>query len=321
MDSRKPFKIVVAEPFASEAISRLEEIGNVTILGNSAPDTLIAALPDADALLVRGKAHVTARIIAAAPRLKVIGRASPNIDHIDLRAAGRRDIHVVYSPLVAVNSCAEFTLGLILAVHRRILCYDRDLRTGKFETLRRPAGREIGQETIGLLGIDPVAEKLGTMLSAAFGCKILYHDPSGNQPASFQAESVGFDALLGNSDILSIHLRLTKETRGLLNAQRIGKMKSTAMLVNTSRGAVVDTIALAEALDKHEIAGAALDVFEAEPLPSHHPLRKPSLNCILTPHVAGATLDAAEGRFNVADDVVRVLQGEHPEHAAKLPPE
>ncbi|MFQ5412456.1 MAG: NAD(P)-dependent oxidoreductase, partial [Phycisphaerae bacterium] len=320
-DGRKPFKIVIAEPFASEAISRLEEIGHVTVLGNSAPDTLIAALPDADALLVRGKAHVTARIIDAAPRLKVIGRASPNIDHIDLRAASRRDIRVVYSPHAAVSSCAEFTLGLILAVHRRILFYDRDLRAGKFETLRNPTGREIGRETIGLLGIDPIANQLGAILSTAFGCKILYHDPYGNLPELFQGESVGLDALLGNADILSIHLRLTKETRGLLNAQQIHKMKTTAVLVNTSRGAVVDTLALAEALQQRRIAGAALDVYEAEPLPTQHPLREASLNCILTPHVAGATLDASEGRFKVADDVVRVLQGEPPEHAVKLPPD
>ncbi|MFQ5429167.1 MAG: NAD(P)-dependent oxidoreductase [Phycisphaerae bacterium] len=319
MKGRKPFRIVVAEPYASEALALLEDVADVTLLKSSAPDTLISALPEADALLIRGKTHVTARIINAAPRLKVIGRASPTVDHIDLRAAGRRDIRVVYSPHAAVNSSAEFALGLILALHRRIPFLDRQLREGKFEAIRTPSGREIGRQCVGLLGIDPVAEKLGRILSTAFGCRIVYHDPRGRSPTGFRGESLELGPLLSSADIVSVHLRASPETRGLINADRLRQMKPSAILINVTGGAVIDTIALAEALRVHAIAGAALDVFETEPLATQHPLRR-APNCILTPHVAGATLDASAGRFNVAEDVLRVLQGQDPKYPVDIPP-
>lgn len=313
MDARKPFRIVVAEPFAEEAVSRLKEVGSVTILENSAPKTLISALQEADALLVRARTHVTARIIDAAPRLKVIGRASPTIDHIDMRAAKKRDIRVVYAPYAAVVSSAEFTLGLILALHRRIPFLDRQLREGNFETIRHPTVHEIGHQTIGFLGIDAVAEKLGSIISTVFGSKLIYYDPFGVKATTFDAREVSLETLLADTDILTIHLRVSGETRGFMNAERIRKMKSSAILVNTSRGTVVNTAALAEALKEGCISGAALDVFENEPLSAHHPLCKEP-NCILTPHVAGATLDATARRFNVAEDVVRVLKGESPKY-------
>jgi D-3-phosphoglycerate dehydrogenase len=318
MSSESDFQIVVAEPFDPGAVARLEEIGQVNVLEDSAPDTLIAALPQADALLVRSKAHVTARIIDAAPRLKVIGRASPTVDHIDLRAARRRQIHVVYSPHAAVASAAEFTLALILAIQRRVPFLNRQLREGHFETLRKPVSREMRHETLGLLGLDPVAERLGQMCSAAFGLAIIYHDPFGGSPGSFTGQAVDLDTLLVESDILSVHLPLLAKTRGLLNSERIAKMKTSAVLVNTSRGGVIDTVALARALKSRALGGAALDVFETEPLPANHPLRR-SPNCILTPHVAGITLDASSSRFDVADDVVRVLSGEPPCFPVELP--
>lgn len=313
MKGSRPHQIVVAEPFDSTAVARLEAIGKVNILEDSAPETLINAIPAADALLVRSKAHVTARIINAAPRLKVIGRASPSIDHIDLRAARQRNISIVYAPHAAVTSTAEFTLALILAVSRRIPFYDRRLRDGKSDAARGPSGHEMGHQTLGLLGIDPVAEKLGRMCRAAFGSHILYHDPAGREPTDLEALAVDLDTLLGESDILSVHLPLSPNTRRMLNTERIAKLKPTAVVVNASRGAVIDTEALANALRNRQIAGAALDVFETEPLPANHPLQQ-AQNCILTPHVAGSTLDASASRFNVADDVVRVLEGKPPRY-------
>jgi D-3-phosphoglycerate dehydrogenase len=169
MRGKTSYEIVVAEPYSPEAISRLEQIGKVKVLLDAAPETLMAALTTADALLVRSKAHVTARIIDAAPNLKVIGRASSTADHIDLRAARRRNIHVVYAPQVAVTSTAEFTLSLIIALHRRLLFLDRQLREGQFDALRAPVGREMSRETLGLWGLDPIAERLGKLCTAAFG--------------------------------------------------------------------------------------------------------------------------------------------------------
>ncbi len=318
MRGNKSYEIVVAEPFSPEAISRLEKIAQVKVLPDAAPETMMAALGTADALLVRAKAHVTARIIEAAPNLKVIGRASATADHIDLRAARRRNIHVVYAPQVAVTSTAEFTLSLILALHRRLLFFDRQVREGQFDALRSPAGREMSRETLGLWGLDPVAERLGKLCTAAFGLRIVYHDPAGRDPVDFQGEAMDLDGLLAESDFLSMHLPQSADTKGILNAQRLAKLKPNAVVVNTTRGSLVDTVALAQALKKGELAGAGLDVFEVEPLPADHPIRR-APRCILSPHVAGATLDASSERFNVADDVVRVLTGETPHFPVPLP--
>ncbi len=318
MKGSKLYEIVVAEAFSPEAISRLQQIGQVTVLNDAAPETMMAALTTADALLVRSKAHVTARIIDAAPNLKVIGRASATADHIDLRAARRRNIHVVYAPQVAVTSTAEFTLAMIMALHRRLHIFDRQIREGQFDALRSPAGREMSRETLGLWGLDPVAERLGKLVTTAFGLRILYHDPAGRDPVDFKGEAVDMETLLAESDFLSMHLPQSAETKGILNAQRIAKLKPTAVVVNTARGSLIDTVALAHALKKGDIAGAGLDVFEVEPLPADHPIRR-APRCILTPHVAGATLDASSERFNVADDVVRVLTGELPHFPVPLP--
>lgn len=316
MKGAKSLRIVLAEPFDPAVVARLEQIGRVSTLEDSAPESLLSAVAEADALLVRSKAHVTARIIEAAPRLKVIARASPTVDHIDLRAAKRRNISVVYAPNVAVASTAEFAFAAMMMLSRRIPFYDGQLRDGKFDTLRAPWGHEMRNHTIGLLGVDPVAQHLAELLSKAFSPPIIYHAPDGRTLEGASAQAVTLDALLAESDILSIHLPLSPQTRGLLNADRLAKLKPGAMIVNTSRGAVIDTAALAAALRKHLIAGAALDVFEAEPLPGNHPLRT-APNCILTPHIAGATLDAAAARYDVADDVARVLKGEQPKHPAE----
>jgi phosphoglycerate dehydrogenase-like enzyme len=313
-----PYHIVVAEPFGPEAIFRLREFGQVELLEDSAPDKLLTAVSEADALLVRSRTHVTARIIDAATRLKVIGRASPTVDHIDLRAARRRNIHVVYAPRAGVSSTAEFALGLILTLHRRIPFLNRQLREGQFDALRQPFCRELRHLTLGLLGMDTVAETLGMMCSAAFELRVIYWDPAGATSAKFRAQAVDLDGLLAGADILSVHLPLSPQTRHLLNAERIAKLRPTAIVVNVSRGAVIDTAALAQALKDRTIAGAALDVFETEPLPVTHPLRR-APNCILTPHVAGLTLDAAAGRFDVAEDVIRVLHGQPPLYPFELP--
>jgi D-3-phosphoglycerate dehydrogenase len=318
MTEDKPFHIVVAEPFDPEAVTRLQTCGRVEVLADSMPETLLAALTNADALLVRSRTHVTARIIEAAPSLKVIGRASPTIDHIDLRAARRRNISVVYAPHAAVASLAEFTFALILSTHRRIPCFNRQLREGQFDLIRKPAAREMRNQIVGLLGIDVVAEEVGRMCVAAFGSQIVCHDPAGGKPVGLRAEVLDLDSFFAAADIVSVHLPQAQSTRHFLNAARLAKMKQAAILVNASRGGTIDTVALADALKNHVIAGAALDVFESEPLPANHPLRR-APNCILTPHVAGLTHDAATSRFAVADDVIRVLNGQPPEHPADLP--
>jgi len=314
----KSFEIVVAEPYDATAIARLEEIGRVTVLDDASPERLLEAVTGADALLVRTRARVTARIIDAAPRLKAIGRASPCLDHLDLRAAQRRGITVVYAPHIAVNSTAEFAFALLLALERRFCYYNHKLMEGEFDSVRAaPITREVRGLTLGLLGMDAVAEALGRLCKRAFDMPVLFHDPLGRVPSDLSARGIGLDDLLSTADMISVHLPASPATKGLLNAERIGRMKPTAVLVNTSRGCVIDTVALAHALKKGKLAGAGLDVFETEPLPADHPLRQ-APNCILTPHIAGVTHEASAERFHVVEDVVRVLTGQTPRFPAPL---
>jgi len=246
-------------------------------LADCSPESILAEMQGTHALLVRTKAHITARIIDAAPELMVIGRASPSIDHIDLRAIKRRQISIVYCPHLAVNSIAQFALGMILCLQRRIGYLDRQVRDGKFDVLRTPAGRELGRQTLGLFGVDPVAASLARICVNAFGMPVLYHDPfEGCHAASestgasaridMPGESVDLDRLLKESDILSVHLTGPRDGKPHLDAKSFSRMKPTAVLINASRGTAIHTVDLAQALRRRTIAGAALDVFEVEPL-------------------------------------------------------
>gem|GEM_PF-3145230 len=311
-------KIVVAEPYSETALDRLREVGHVVVLPESSPEALLAEIDNARALLVRAKAHVTARIIDAAPELRVIARASPTVDHIDLRAARRKSISVVYSPNAAVESSAEFVVGLLLAHRRRIPYLDLQLRGGKFENLRRPMGYRLGLSTVGFLGMDAVGQRVAEVLHNSFAPDLiaLPLDDSIGLPSCVTL--VDEETLLGRADVLCIFVSTTRKHKHFINAERLAKMRSSALIINTSKGAIIDTTALAAALEARQVGGAALDVFENEPLPGNHPIRR-APNCLLTPHVAGATLDAVEGRYDVADDVIRILRGEAPSYPADLP--
>jgi len=313
MSAESGMRFVIAEPFQAKALDRLRQVGSVVELPDSSPQSLLNAIGEADALLVRSRTHVTARILEAATRLKVIGRAASSCDHIDLRVARQKQIGVVYAPAAATRSLVEFTVGLILASQRRLLDYDRRLRSGEFASLRAPVSRELGRLTVGLLGMGVVAEAVGKTMADAFGCRVVYADPTGGRPAAFRAEEVPVEQLLRESGVVSMHLPLRSTTKQFLNASRIAMLSADAVVVNTSRGGLVDTAALAEALKSGRIGGAALDVFETEPLPMNHPLRN-APHCILTPHVGCVTKDSEEAVFDVVDDVLRVLQGEQPRY-------
>ncbi len=313
MSAESGLRFVVAEPFHAKALDRLKQFGSVLELSDSSPQTLLNAIGDADALLVRARTHVTARILEAASRLKVIGRAAPSCDHIDLRVARQRQIGVVYAPAAATRSLVEFTVGLILAAQRRLLDYDRRLRSGEFASLRAPISREMGRLTVGLLGMGLVAEAVGKTMADAFGSRIVYADPTGGRPVELKAEEVSVEQLLRESGVVSMHLPLRSTTKQFLNAGRIAMLSPEAVVVNTTRGGLIDTLALADALKSGRLAGAALDVFETEPLPMNHPLRN-APRCILTPHVGCVTKDSDEAVFEVVEDVLRVLRGETPQY-------
>lgn len=313
-------RIVVAEPPAgAEWLRRLRESCDVIEAADGSPAALIELLPGALGLVVRVKTHVTARMIEAGAALRVIGRAGPSLDHVDLRAAARRGIVVVYAPTAQTASIAEFIVGQMLACVRRLAWFDRKVRENQFERVRlETGGRELRCLTIGLLGGGPVADAVAAILSRGFGARVIACAPPGVEGPGDGVVRVEMDTLLAESDVLSVHLPQRPELTRFLSTEALAKMKPTAVLVNSSRGSVIDHAALAERLKTRRLGGAAIDVFDAEPLPLTHPLRN-APHCLLTPHIAANTADANDACGAVVDDVLRVLRGEPPLHSASLP--
>ncbi len=310
-------RIVVAEPFSGPR-SRLEEFAEVETVSDWTPETLAQAVGDADALIVPARAHVTARILDAGTKLRVVGRVGPSLDHLDVRGAAKRGVKIVYAPEAAVRSQIELTLALILAVHRGLLFLDRRVRDGRLEVLRTLECRELGRTTVGLLGMNRVAAGVAEVVSGTFGCRVLFHDPGGAARNERAAEAVDLETLLKKSDLVSIHLALNESTRGLLSAERLALLRPNARLVNTSRSGVLDGEALAERLKRHELAGAAIDLADNEPLPASHPLRA-APNCLLTAHAGSSAWDPYAAGSEVAEDVIRVLTGMPPKSVAPVP--
>ena len=280
---------------------------------------LAARLGDVDALVVRSETKVTAAILDAAKSLQVVGRAGVGVDNIDVRAATARGVYVVNAPLGNIVAAAEHTVALTLALLRRVVDADRSVRAGEW-TRSKFIGRELRGKTLGLVGVGRVGGEVARR-AVGFGMTVIAHDPFATEASARAAGArlVELDELLRTADVISLHVPLTEKTRGLVDGAALAKLKPTAVIVNASRGEVVDLDALAAALEKGSIAGAALDVFATEPLPADAAIRR-APRTVLTPHIAGST---AEAQTNVAVDVVEqildVLDGRPARFAVNAP--
>jgi D-3-phosphoglycerate dehydrogenase / 2-oxoglutarate reductase len=296
-------KILVTDRVGEEGISYLKDKGYEVIVSPTiTAEELMHAAADVDALLVRGRTKVTTEVIAVAKRLKVIGRSGTGVDTIDTKAAQDRHIAVVNAPGANAQSVAEHTMALMLAVSRHIVPAVNSVKAGKWEKANYH-GMELQGKTLGILGMGHIGSRVAK-LAEAFGMTVLFYVRGGD-----------LATVLKQSDVISIHLPLTDETRGRIGAKELASMKRTAMLINTARGAIVDEKALVSALQEGTIAAAALDVYEKEPLSPDSALLKLT-NVILTPHV-GADSPESENRasLSVAQDIHRVLQGEKPRNS------
>ena len=269
----------------------------------------------ADGLLVQ-HAPVTAEVFAELDDLAVVGRYGIGLDNVDVKAATDRGVAVVHHPSYCVDEVSTHAVTLTLSCLRHVGGYDRDVKAGTWDwTTGRPLHRLSGL-TLGLAGFGQIPRRVAAKASA-FGLDVVAYDPyvSAEEVAHGGAEKVSFDELLARSDAISVHAPLTDETRGLFDADAFAAMRESAVLVNTSRGAVVDVDALAAALDAGEIRTAALDVLPEEP-PRDSPLLDHD-DVLLTPHVAWYSEEStAELRRGVTEDVLRILAGESPERPA-----
>ena len=311
------FNVIVTEFIHPAGIQLLEEAG-VEVLQlppGSDGSALMEEVPGADALITRGGIRVTREIMAASTRLRVVGVHGVGCDHVDLQAAKELGKVVLNTPSALTETVAEMTLALMLALTRRVVSADRAVRAGEWT---RKYGDLIGSElmgkTVGIIGLGRIGAAVASRLTP-FRVELLYHDviERSELEAELGIRRVELDALLGESDIITLHTPLTPGTRALISKREFHLMRTGVYLVNTSRGKVIDQRALVEALETGKVAGAALDVFEEEPLDPADPLASMG-NVILTPHLGASSREAMRRMaVQVAEGVVEVLRGGVPE--------
>ena len=272
---------------------------------------LTEAIADVQAVLVR-VAKLSADVIMAAKKLKIIGKHGVGYDNIDIQAATASGVIVTNTPLANSTSVAEHALALLLAVARRIGETERDLNRGAMRTQKLYQGMELSGKVMGVIGLGSAGLRLARMTGQGLSMRVLGFDPYKVPWPDGIEHCTDLDPLLRQADFISIHVPLTKETTSLIGKEALPKMKPTAILVNTARGGIVDEAAVAEAVTAGRLAGAGLDVVVDEPLKPSHPLNGVP-NIILTPHMAGVTEEAMMRMAqDSAEDILRVLRGERP---------
>jgi D-3-phosphoglycerate dehydrogenase / 2-oxoglutarate reductase len=294
------FRVLVADKLALEGLAPLRRSGSFELVERHGltGDELATALAEVDAVIVRSSTRITREVLARAVRLQVIGRAGVGVDNIDVAAATERGIAVLNAPAGNTISAAELTLALLLAVVRRVPAADRSMKAGEWR--RTFSGTELFGKTLGLVGAGRIGGEVARR-ARAFGMGVIIHDPflTEERALALQAQRVALDELLRTADVVSIHVPLTESTTGLIGEPELRLMKPGAYLVNAARGGVLDEAALYRVLKDGHLAGAALDVYEREPVPQDHPLRTLE-NVVLTPHLGAAT---AEAQQNVAVEI------------------
>ncbi|MEP6941493.1 MAG: hydroxyacid dehydrogenase [Betaproteobacteria bacterium] len=274
-------------------------------------DDLRGLLADADALIVRNRTQVDAALIAFAPALKVVGRLGVGLDNIDVKACAARGVEVIPATGANAQAVAEYVIATAMVLLRGTYLSTQAVAAGAWPRNKLSSGRELAGKTLGIVGFGGIG-RLTARLARSLGMEVRAFDAQVNaDDPAWTAEGVHrstLDALLASADVVTLHVPLTDATRRVIDADKLARMKAGAVLINTARGGVVDEVALADALAKGHLAGAALDVFEREPLAAGSPLAT-APNLILTPHVAGVT---AESNMRVssliADKVAAALQ-------------
>lgn len=313
-------RILVTEPIPEKAIQSLKQAGRVTVGEKGryfTEQALKEDIKDYDALLCMLSTPVTENVINAAPKLKVVANFAVGYNNIDVQAAGKREIKVANTPDVLTEACGDFAMALLMATTRHFYAAEKYLREGRFE----------GWEPIGFLGMELRGKKLGIAgmgrigqafahRAKAFGMEILYHNRNrlnSETEKQLDAEYIKeMEELARISDVLSLNCPLTPETHHLVDKRILKIMPDHAILINISRGPVVDEAALAEALHNHEIGGAGLDVFEDEP--RVHPRLLTAPNCTMLPHIASATYETREAIGLLAAKAISQVLSGTPEH-------
>jgi D-3-phosphoglycerate dehydrogenase len=303
--------ILITDGLQDSAIAILEKVASVQNRPDISADDLLQAVPSVDAMIVRGRTKVTAAVLEAAANLKVVGRAGVGVDNIDLETAKLKRVTVVNAPQSTSVAVAEHAFALLLSLARQVPLADAGLRRGEW-LKKKIKGFELFGKTLGIIGMGRIGVHVASR-AAGFGMLCLGYDPliSDDEIAKRGAQPAELNSLLNRSDILTLHVPLTPDTRGLINAERIAQMKNGVRIICTARGGIIDETALLNSLESGHVAGAALDVFAQEPVGDSPLVKHPKVVC--TPHIAAQTAEAQErAARDIAEEILTVLRGDTP---------
>lgn len=290
------YHVLVPDNVHQAALDILENAEDITYTapGGMAREETLAAIGEADALIIRSSTKADVELLAAAAKLKTIARAGVGVDNIDLAEATKRGIVVMNTPGGNTISTAEHTFGLMLALARHTAQAMAGMQAGRWDR-KKYQGVELRNKVLGIIGFGRIGQALAKR-AVGFEMQVIAYDAYQNEAMEQQAEAIGvelvdLDTLYAQADFISLHAALTDETRGMINADSIAKMKTGVRIVNAARGALIDDAALAAAIQDGKVAGAAIDVYVSEPPPEDHPLvGLPGV--VHTPHLAASTIDA-----------------------------
>ena len=305
-----PPKVLIADSISQHGVDELarERALEVRVKTGLNERELVEVIAPFSALVVRSQTKVTANVLNAGAKLRVVGRAGVGVDNVDVEAATHRGIVVLNAPGGNTISTAEHAFALLLSVARKITQADANIRSKNWDK-RNFEGVELYNKTLGVIGMGRIGSELSRR-AIAFGMRVVAYDPylSATRARSLQVELVDeLDDLFRSTDFISLHTPLTAETRHILDSARLAKTKRGVRIINCARGGLIDEAALAQALQEGHVAGAALDVFEIEPLPADSPLRS-APNLVLTPHLGASTAEAQESvGIEIAQSIRAVL--------------
>jgi len=313
-------KVLVSDPIDQTGIDILSQVAQVDVRTGLPPAELKAIIGEYDALMIRSGTQVTAEIIEAATKLRIIGRAGVGVDNVDVPAATKRGVIVVNSPEGNTIAAAEHALALMLSLSRHVPHAHASTMAGGWDR-KTYVGNELYKKKLGVVGLGKIGSHVARV-AKAMGMEVMAYDPfiSAERAQQLQVRLMALPALFAEADYVSLHLPRTPETENLVNAELLATMKPTARIVNCARGGIVDEAALAEAVQKGVIGGAALDVYAKEPLAADSPLRSVAQRLILTPHLGASTEEAQENvAVDVAEQIRDVLLGLPARSAVNIP--
>ncbi len=297
-------KVLVSDKIDQAGIDILSQVAQVDVKIGLSPEELVQIIPEYDALMIRSGTRVTQEIIEAGTQLKIIGRAGVGVDNVDVPAATRQGIVVVNSPEGNTIAAAEHAIAMMMALSRYIPDANQSVKSGEWNR-NSFTGAEVYKKTLGIVGLGKIGSHVANV-AKAMGMRLLAYDPfiSAERAEQLGCRLVEMDMLLHEADYITLHMPKTPETTHLINAEALSQMKPTARIINCARGGIINEADLAEALKNGKIAGAALDVYETEPL-GDSPLKSLGKQVILTPHLGASTTEA---QVNVAIDVAEQIR-------------